>query len=107
MGLETSFSGFTLLRDSDDSNAWTQWYEIAGLVRPERFDTLIIPDPNVRLQAVLDGQGVALNDELVSAELDSGKLFRLSEAELSDNGYFLAYNDNALIHPLDYKQLAA
>jgi DNA-binding transcriptional LysR family regulator len=55
-----------------------------------RKDTLIIPDPNVRVQAVIDGQGIALNDRLIKQEIEEGKLVRLSEVELSSYGYFLA-----------------
>ena len=63
------------------------------------MDTLIIPDPNVRVQAVLDGQGIALNDALVNAELQSERLLRLSSFELSDYGYHLAYQKSALANP--------
>ena len=94
-GLEAAFSSFTLLRDSEDSNAWSEWYDRAGLTLPDRADTLIVPDPNVRVQAVLDGQGVALNDALVKQEIDDGRLFRLSEIELGKYGYFLAHRTDA------------
>lgn len=90
VGLKRAFSEFTLLRDHDDSNAWSDWLEVAGLPPQTRKDTLIIPDPNVRVQAVIDGQGIALNDALVSRELADGQLVRLSEVELSSYGYFLA-----------------
>jgi len=90
-GVERAFYNFTLLRDREDSNAWNEWFWAAGLHKNMRFDTLIIPDPNVRVQAVLDGQGVALNDELIEAEVRDGKLFRLSSANLETYGYFLAY----------------
>ncbi len=49
-----------------------------------------MPDPNVRVQAVIDGQGVALNDELVEHEITTGQLFRLSDEELANYGYYLA-----------------
>lgn len=91
-GIAKSFSGFTLLRDREDSNAWSEWYGVAGLEPMQRSDTLIIPDPNVRVQAVLDGQGIALNDELVNDEIESGRLYRLSDLALADYGYYLAYN---------------
>ncbi|MGI9409612.1 MAG: LysR substrate-binding domain-containing protein [Hyphomicrobiaceae bacterium] len=91
LGLEATFDSFTLLHDRDDSNARSHWYEVADLPFLAPADMLIIPDPNVRVQAVIDGQGVALNDALVEAELEAGTLFRLSEYELSDYGYFLAY----------------
>ncbi|MEX0302384.1 MAG: LysR substrate-binding domain-containing protein, partial [Leisingera sp.] len=89
-GIEQAVSSATLLRDHDDSNAWTDWLTTAQLPRQTRRDTLIIPDPNVRVQAVIDGQGIALMDALVERELEEGKLFRLSPHALQDYGYFLA-----------------
>ena len=99
VGLQQAFSEFTLLRDHDHSNAWSDWFNAAGLPGPFRKDTLIIPDPNVRVQAVIDGQGIALNDDLVNRELEVGELVRLSEVELTSYGYFL-------IEPQYYKQQA-
>ena len=93
-GLESAFNKFTLLRDHEDSNAWSEWYKASELVPKSRADTLIIPDPNVRVQAVIDGQGVALNDELVAQELKDGKLFKLSPVALNDYGYFIATRAN-------------
>ncbi|MCG7522482.1 LysR substrate-binding domain-containing protein [Ruegeria sp. Ofav3-42] len=89
LGIKGAISHFTLLRDRDDSNAWSDWLNTAGLKQQSRRDVLIVPDPNVRVQAVIDGQGIALMDDLVDNELQSGKLVRLSDAELSDYGYFL------------------
>jgi DNA-binding transcriptional LysR family regulator len=58
---------------------------------------LVIPDSNDRVQAVIDGQGIALWDNLVQNYLDSGELFFLSELaiELSElaieaAGYYLS-----------------
>lgn len=90
IGLERAFSEFTLLRDHDDSTAWSDWFDAAGLPAQTRKDTLIIPDPNVRVQAVIDGQGIALNDAMVARELEDQQLVRLSDVELSTYGYFLA-----------------
>ncbi len=90
LGLVEAFQRLTLLRDRDDSNAWSDWYGAAGLPYTERTDTLVVPDPNVRVQAVIDGQGVALNDELVEHEISTGQLFRLSDEELANYGYYLA-----------------
>lgn len=90
LGLAEAFQTFTLLRDRDDSNAWSHWYDVAGLAFTERADTLVVPDPNVRVQAVIDGQGIALNDELVDQEIEAGSLFRLGSAELANYGYYLA-----------------
>ncbi len=90
IGLKRAFSEFTLLRDHDGSTAWSEWLASAGLPDQTRKDTLIIPDPNVRVQAVIDGQGIALNDALVMRELEEGTLVRLSDVELESYGYFLA-----------------
>ena len=98
-GLQAAFEQFTLLRDRKDSVAWSDWFQAAGLTYMGRSDTLIIPDPNVRVQAVIDGQGIALNDALVEAEIRAGKLHRLSDAELSDYGYYLAYPAGAMQNP--------
>ncbi|MEM9277041.1 MAG: LysR family transcriptional regulator [Pseudomonadota bacterium] len=98
-GLKEAFEGFTLLRDREDSNAWSEWYAKAGLSETMRLDTLIIPDPNVRVQAVIDGQGVALNDDLITDEISNGRLVRLSPVELSDYGYFLAFEESAVTKP--------
>jgi DNA-binding transcriptional LysR family regulator len=90
IGIERAFSELKLLRDHDDSTAWSDWHTAAGLPLQTRKDTLIIPDPNVRVQAVIDGQGIALNDRLIKQEIDERKLVRLSKVELSSYGYFLA-----------------
>lgn len=89
VGMEQALTSFTLLRDHDDSNAWTDWLDVAHFAPQSRRDTLIIPDPNVRVQAVIDGQGIALMDALIDRELQEHKLFRLSQVTLQDYGYFL------------------
>lgn len=98
LGLSEAFHSFTLLRDRDDSNAWSHWYDVAGLAFTERADTLVVPDPNVRVQAVIDGQGVALNDELVDQEIEAGSLFRLGTPELAHYGYYLALPPEASVN---------
>ena len=89
MGAEEAFAGFTLLHDRQYSDAWREWFAAAGFRYPETEGKLIIPDPNVRVEAVVNNQGVALNDALVERELNSGRLYRLSDIELSDYGYYL------------------
>lgn len=87
------------LHDRDGSDAWADWYSAAGL-HPDRVTTtLIIPDPNVRVQAVIDGQGVALFDRMIDAEIAGGKLQRLSTQSLSNYGYYLAYPPGSLANP--------
>lgn len=98
-GLEVAFNSFTLLDDRDTSNAWTDWYAQAGFLFPAKVDSLVIPDPNVRVQAVIDGQGVSLNDRLIEKELLEEKLFRLSEFQLESYGYFLVYPSRSKFAP--------
>ena len=98
-GLAAVLPTVPLLHDRDGSPAWLDWHEAAGLTYRATQDDLVIPDPNVRVQAVIDGQGVALNDTLVDTELASGALFRISDIELEHYGYFLAYPRLALESP--------
>jgi len=97
LGMKAAISGFTLLRDRDDSNAWSDWLNTVKFPPQTRRDVLIIPDPNVRVQAVIDGQGIALMDDLVSDELERGKLYRLSDTELPDYGYFLVRPQRSVV----------
>ena len=89
LGIDAAFAEFVLLRDHDDSNAWSDWKRVSGLGPGPRHETLIIPDPNVRVQAVINGQGIALMDDLVWQEMQDRRLVRLSTKDLSDYGYFL------------------
>ena len=90
-GIAGVIAEVNLLHDTDDSQAWAEWHAAAGLkMRPGPND-LVIPDPNVRLQAVIDGQGVGLYDALIDAEIEAGKLYRYRPVELADYGYYLVY----------------
>lgn len=89
LGVERAFSDFVLLRDHDDSDAWSDWKRDAGLRTIPRRDLLVVQDPNVRVQAVVNGQGIALMDDLAEPELGDGRIVRLSEQELPDYGYFI------------------
>lgn len=94
--LSTTLPNLTLLHDRDGSRAWLDWHEAAGLAYHPTRDGLVIPDPNVRVQAVVDEQGLALNDELAAPELLDGRLVRVSTVALESYGYFLAYPEGAL-----------
>ena len=97
--LKQELKSITLLHDRDDSNAWQHWHQKAGLTyNPSRTD-LVILDPNVRVEAVINGQGIALNDFLVKDELQKGLLFQISPVELNDYGYYLAYRENSMANP--------
>ncbi|QOF75080.1 hypothetical protein IG197_31730 (plasmid) [Aminobacter sp. SR38] len=88
-----------MLGDHSGSAAWEDWHRVAGLPFRAREAILTIPDPNVRVQAVIDGQGIALNDELVGPEMDAGRIFRLSDHQVDEYGYFLAYEPGAMTNP--------
>lgn len=94
-GLEAVLEKSILLNDRKGSTAWSEWHEVAGLPFGNHQETLVIPDPNVRVQAVIDGQGIALNDALIRPEIEAGLLFQVSEARLENYGYHLAYSDLA------------
>ena len=101
-GLEAVLRREPLLKDREDSVAWEHWLAAAGFGALADISTqseLVIPDPNVRVQAAIDGQGLALNDALVTSELSSGSLVRVSEAGLADYGYHLVFSDGALKQP--------
>ncbi len=63
----------------------------AGVECSGGSDNLVIPDPNVRVQAVIDGQGIALYDSLVADEVAAGRLFQYRPVSLSEYGYYLVY----------------
>ena len=98
-GIGAALGQLTLLADRSGSRAWEDWHRAAGLRFSSRTDVLTIADPNVRVQAVIDGQGIALNDALVAAELADGRLSRLTAHELPEYGYFLAYHPGARGNP--------
>jgi LysR family glycine cleavage system transcriptional activator len=47
------------------------------------------------VQAVIDGQGIALWDDLVQNELDSGELFFVSDLAIETAGYYLSSSSPA------------
>ena len=89
MGLERALREIPLLSDSSGSTGWREWHRHAGIEYQPAQNRLIIPDSNDRVQAVMDGQGIALWDSLVQAELDSGELSYLSDTALESAGYHL------------------
>lgn len=100
LGLSAAFNQFTLLHDRQHSNAWQHWHDQADLAYPGKENMLIIPDPNVRVEAVIDNQGVALNDSLIERELSEHRLYRLSDVGLSQYGYYLVYSASARSNPV-------
>jgi len=96
LGLEAALPEIPLMHDYDGSVAWRDWHHKADLPYRTRHNDLVIPDPNVRVQSVIDGQGLALNDNLVEPELAAGILHKISNLELAEYGYYLAYPKGSL-----------
>jgi len=90
-GLEQTISNQRLLHDRDGSGAWQDWFAAAQIEWSGGSDDLVIPDPNVRAQAVIDGQGIALYDRLVEDEVAAGRLYQYRPVSLADYGYYLIY----------------
>lgn len=90
-GIEAVVNQATLLHDRDGSEAWMDWFDAAGIAWNGQADDLVIPDPNVRVQAVADGQGLALYDRLVDDEVAGGRLYQYRRVSLDDYGYYLVY----------------
>lgn len=95
MGLERALIEIPLLADSSGGTGWREWHRRAGLEYRPGHDRLVIPDSSDRVQAVIDGQGIALWDALVQNELNSGELRYLSDVTLDDAGYYLVYTASA------------
>ncbi len=96
IGLDRALREIPLLADSSGSTGWKQWHQLAGLEYRPMQNRLVIPDSNDRVQAVIDGQGIALWDDLVQNELDTGELFFLSDLALEGAGYYLSCSSPAL-----------
>ena len=60
----------------------------------------MLSDSNSRVQAVIDGQGIALWDILVDPEVRSGQLVYVSDIWLDDYGYYLVYPKEARDNPV-------
>ncbi|MEQ8665233.1 MAG: LysR substrate-binding domain-containing protein [Rhodospirillales bacterium] len=94
--LDDRLSAVTLLDDDQHSSAWADWLVASGLGPRQARERLVIPDPNVRLQAVLDGQGVAFYDWLADPEIATGRLTVVNDVRLPNYGYHLIYRRGSL-----------
>lgn len=98
-GLEKTIQQQRLLHDHEDSSAWHDWFKEARISYQENYKKLVIPDPNVRVQAVIDDQGISINDQLINPEIENKTIFKISEISLDNYGYFLVYPPEALENP--------
>ena len=98
IGLERVLIEIPLLADSSGSTGWREWHRRAGLEYRPKHNRLVIPDSNDRVQAVIDGQGIALWDALVEPEIQTGKLVYVSDIWLDNYGYYLVYPNGVPDH---------
>lgn len=95
-GIDEVLLSVPLLLDSSDSAGWQDWFDRAGLDLKNSQQGLSIADSNSRVQAVIDGQGIALWDRLVAHEISSGHLQYLSDIWLDEYGYYVRAKDSSL-----------
>ena len=96
LGLAEAVRQLPLLGDSSGDAGWRAWHKAAGLPYAPSRASLTIPDSNSRVQAVVDGQGIALWDDLVAAEFGDGTLVRLSDVRVENAGYFVVFTDRQM-----------
>ena len=96
LGLAEAVKQLPLLGDSSGDAGWRAWHAAAGLPYAPSRSSLTIPDSNSRVQAVVDGQGIALWDDLVAPEFDDGTLVRLSDIRVENAGYFVIFTDRPM-----------
>lgn len=91
LGIEAAVKQVPLLGDSSGDTGWRAWHRAVGLPYLPSKSSLTIPDSNSRVQAVIDGQGIALWDRLVAPEIKSGQLVELTDRKLDTSGYYLVF----------------
>ena len=89
-----------LVDDVPESPSWTDWFPGRETRPVPAGRRLMIQDPNVRVAALLAGNGIALMDDLVAMELEAGALMRLSDRSLDDYGYVLLVNPDKPLNSL-------
>jgi len=93
----SDLKNYTLIHDEDHS-AWDTWLDQSGTENIGFKAGLIIDDTNVRVQSILNGQGIMLGcPTLLKEYLDDGRLVKLFESCLNDYSYYLVYSKNALL----------
>lgn len=87
------------LHDEPEVDLWPIWLLQAGLAQlaPGRGPT--ISDPNVRIQAAIDSQGVVLADDLVAGDLAAGRLVAPFDIQLQGYGFYLLHSTAAGTRP--------
>lgn len=87
-----------LLRDQLSTDYWTEWLQLAGTADISPNGAVIV-DPNVRVQAAIDAQGVTLANPLIQSTIDSGLLCEPFDIRLNGYGYYIVYSERASRNP--------
>ena len=87
LGLENAVWEIPLLPDASGMAAWRDWHDLAGLTFIPRKNALSLPDANSRLQAVIAGNGLGMQDAFAEPEIESGQLVWLSDIAISNFAY--------------------
>lgn len=82
---------YTLIHDTD-YQPWSEWLGLAQATEVDPTQGLIFDDTNVRVQSILNDQGVMLGcPTLLQQELEEGSLVRLFDLVLPDYAYYAVY----------------
>jgi LysR family glycine cleavage system transcriptional activator len=78
------------LLHEETRDAWSRWFEAAGISMPETARGPVYADDGLVLQAALRGQGVALLDEaFAEEEIRAGRLRQLFDLTVPNGAYWL------------------
>ncbi|MBB3660918.1 LysR family glycine cleavage system transcriptional activator [Rhizobium sp. BK650] len=78
------------LLHEENRDAWSRWFEAAGIAMPEAARGPVYADDGLVLQAALRGQGVALLDEVFAEEeIRAGRLRQLFDLTVANGAYWL------------------
>ena len=89
----------TFLHDQAGSDNWAAWLSKAGLDELGAGAGPEIVDPNVRVQAAVDGHGWILADCFINNELETGALVRPFDLCLHDYSFQLLYSSQSSHNP--------
>lgn len=89
----------TLLHE-DDYVLWNRWLHGIGARDVHAHQGPVIDDTNVRIQAAMDGQGLALAPlALIKDDISTGRLITPFDFALDDMAYYIVYIPGALDQP--------
>ena len=99
LGLENAVWEIPLLPDASGMAAWRDWHDLAGLKFTPKKNSLSLPDANTRLQAVISGNGLGMQDKFAEPEIESGQLVWLSEIAISNFAYCIVMSTKEQLSP--------